>query len=154
MSQRYWLMKTEPTVYSIDDLQHMQRTAWEGVRNYQARNFMRDDMQVGDQVLIYHSSTEPPGVAGLGEVCKAGYPDFHAWDQTSKYFDSKSDPANPRWFMVDVKFVAKFPAIISLHQLKSDPALSGMLVTQRGVRLSVQPVAQKHFERIVKLGQK
>lgn len=144
-----WLMKCEPGAYSIDDLARDRRTSWEGVRNYQARNFMRDDFRVGDDVLFYHSNAEPSGVAGLARVCRAGYPDRFAFDPQHKYFDPDSDPTNPRWYMVDLEFVAKLPRVIPLADLKADPSLAGMMVLQRGSRLSVQPVTRLHFERVV-----
>ncbi len=152
MPKRYWLMKSEPGSYSIDDLKRDKRGEWDGVRNYQARNFMRDDMKKGDGVLFYHSNAKPTGVAGLAEVCKEGYPDFTAWDGSTHHLDPKASPENPIWHMVDVKFVEKFPEIVTLDQIKLDPACSGMLVIKRGMRLSVQPVEKKHFDRIVKLG--
>lgn len=147
----YWLMKSEPDVYSIDDLQKDRRTPWEGVRNYQARNFMRDDMKVGDEVLFYHSNAKPPGVAGRGRVCKEGYPDPTAFDPDSEYFDPKSDPEAPRWILVDVEFVQKFDHLVALATLKEDPELVQMLVVQRGQRLSVQPVQAEEFERVLEL---
>ena len=150
---QYWLMKSEPHVYSIEDLQRDGTTPWDGVRNYQARNFMRDVMEVGDGVLFYHSNTKPPGVAGLGRVCKTGYPDFTAWDENDPHFDPKTDPDNPRWFMVDVEFVEIFPHYVSLSQLKSTPELAEMKVVQRGMRLSVQPVEAEHFELVKRMGQ-
>lgn len=145
----YWLMKSEPDVYSIDDLRRDGFSPWEGVRNYQARNFMRDNMRVGDYVLFYHSNAKPPGVAGVGRVSRESYPDFTATDPDSNYFDPKTDPENPRWMMVDVAFVAKFDELLPLQQLKDDPELSEMLVVQRGQRLSVQPVVQADFERVL-----
>jgi predicted RNA-binding protein with PUA-like domain len=147
----YWLMKSEPDVYSIDHLIADTTTQWEGVRNYQARNFMRDDMKIGDKVLFYHSNTKPPGIVGVAEVCKESYPDFFAWDQESKYFDPKSPEEKPRWFMVDVKFVKKFKSIISLDDLKTHPELVDMLVIRKGQRLSVQPVDEAHFNFVVGL---
>lgn len=150
---KFWLMKSEPSVYSIDDLERDGKTHWEGVRNYQARNFMRDDMKIGDLVLFYHSNAEPPGIAGIAKVCRESYPDHLSWNPESKYFDPKSNEKNPRWFMVDVEFVSKFKEILSLQALKDHPELEGMLVTKRGIRISVQPVEQKHFEIIQTLGQ-
>ncbi len=141
----YWLMKSEPETYSIDHLIKDKTTQWEGVRNYQARNFMRDDMKIGDTVLFYHSNTKPPGIIGLAKVCKESYPDFFAWDPESDYFDPKSPKDAPKWFMVDVEFKKKFKKIISLDELKSRPELADMLVTRKGQRLSVQPVEHKHF---------
>ncbi len=149
---KYWLMKSEPNVYSIDDLENDGITHWEGVRNYQARNYMRDDMKIGDLALFYHSNAKPPGVAGIGRVCKESYPDYFSWDPNSHYFDAKSSPDNPRWFMVDVEFVEKFDDIVSLDELKEHPALDGMLVIKRGMRLSVQPVEKKHFDIVVEMG--
>ncbi|MEM8717640.1 MAG: EVE domain-containing protein [Cyanobacteria bacterium P01_A01_bin.3] len=149
---QYWLMKSEPSEYSIDDLQREGTTHWDGVRNYQARNFMRDVMQVGDHVLFYHSNTKPPGVAGLATVCRTGYPDFTAWDTADKHYDPKSDPESPTWFMVDIEFAEKFFHHVSLAELKAQPELSGMKVVQRGVRLSVQPVEADHFELVCAMG--
>ncbi len=151
-STRYWLMKSEPESYSIDDLKRVKKTHWDGVRNYQVRNFMRDQMKVGDQVLFYHSSAEPPGVAGLAQVCKAAYPDSTAWNPKDHHFDPKSDPAKPTWLMVDLKFVEKFPQFVSLQALRENPKLKDLLVLKRGQRLSVQPVEKAHFEIIRKMG--
>jgi predicted RNA-binding protein with PUA-like domain len=153
-AKRYWLMKSEPDAFSIDDLERNRTTSWEGVRNYQARNFMRDEMNVGDLVLFYHSNANPPGVAGVARVCKAAYPDPTQFDRRSRYFDEKSSRQEPRWLMVDVEFVEKFPAIVSLDELKSEPNLDGLLVTKRGQRLSIQPVDKPHFELICRLGRK
>lgn len=144
-------MKSEPDVYSIDDLARDGSTPWTGVRNYQARNFMRDEMRVGDHVLFYHSNAKPPGVAGLARVVKAAYPDFTARDEKSEYYDPKASDENPIWMMVDVGFVKKFSSIVTLDELKTDPALSDLLVIRRGMRLSVQPVDFAHFERIIEL---
>ncbi len=152
MAKRYWLMKTEPDVYSIDDLKRDGTTPWEGVRNYQARNFMRDDMNVGDGVLFYHSNTKPPGVVGIGKVSRAGYPDHLAFDTKSKYYDPKSDPENPRWIMVDVAYVSTFKRTVSLDEMKEVPGLSEMLVIRKGMRLSVQPVQKDEFQLVKKLG--
>lgn len=147
----FWLMKSEPDVYSIEDLRRDSWSPWEGVRNYQARNFMRDKMRVGDYALFYHSNAKPPGVAGLARVCKEAYPDFTAWDPDSKYFDAKTDKTDPRWMMVDVAFEARFETLVSLSTLKADPELAEMLVVQKGQRLSVQPVEPAHFERVLAL---
>lgn len=146
----YWLMKSEPESYSIDDLKQDKKTPWEGVRNYQARNFMRE-MKKGDLVLFYHSNITPPGVAGLGKVCREYYPDQTQWNKKSKYYDTKSSKENPRWFLVDVCFVKKFKKLITLDELKNSSDLKDMLVTRKGSRLSVQPVTEKHFKRIVNL---
>ena len=151
---KYWLMKTEPEVFSIDDLKNNpnQSSQWEGVRNYQARNFMRDEMKVGDQVLIYHSNCKPPGVAGVAVVSKEAYPDHFAWDKKSKYFDEKCNPENPRWVMVDVKFRAKFSEVVSLPALKEQKGLEEMLILRPGNRLSITPITKKEFEIIQKMG--
>ena len=147
--KKYWLFKSEPDVYGIDALEADGTTYWEGVRNYQARNLIRDDMAVGDQVLYYHSNAKPPGVAGLAEISRPGYPDPEQFDPDSKYYDSKSTEDDPIWFVVDVRFVARFERFVSLAELKAEEALDGMLVTKRGQRLSVQPVEKRHFERVL-----
>ena len=149
MAKQYWLMKSEPYVYSIDDLEKDGSTCWEGVRNYRARNNMRD-MSVGDEVLYYHSNDKPPAVVGLARVCKEAYPDHYAFDEKSKYFDAKSDPDNPRWWMVDVEFVAKFHEQVGLPELKADPALAQMELIRYG-RLSVQAVTKKEFAHVKKM---
>ena len=148
---RCWLLKTEPESYSIDDLARDGTTTWEGVRNYQARNTMRDDMKLGDPVLIYHSNTKPPGVVGVARISAEAQPDPHAWDPSSKYHDPKASPDNPRWVMVEVAFVQKLPSVVPLEVLKADPDLEGMEVTRKGSRLSVQPVSQAHFDRVLAL---
>ncbi|MBN2427813.1 MAG: EVE domain-containing protein [Deltaproteobacteria bacterium] len=148
----YWLMKTEPSAYSLDDLEREGVTHWEGVRNYQARNFMRDDMKVGDAVLVYHSNINPAGIVGLGRIVREAYPDHFAWNRESKYFDERSTPAKPLWFMVDVAFVARFSKMVTLQQIKEDPALVGIMVAKRGSRLSIQPMEEAHFRYISKLG--
>jgi predicted RNA-binding protein with PUA-like domain len=142
-----WLMKTEPHVFSIDDLAKAphQTTSWIGVRNYQARNFMRDDMRLGDPVLIYHSSCTPPCVVGTACVARTSHPDHSSWDPASPYFDPKSSPANPRWFMVDVRLVQRFECPIPIATLRQVPALQDMLLLRRGMRLSIQPVTQAEF---------
>lgn len=145
--RRYWLFKSEPSAFSIDHLSKAARQTapWDGVRNYQARNFLRDDVQVGDQVLFYHSREEPLGIFGTMQVVRAAYPDFTAFDPKSKYFDSKSDPDNPRWFMVDVKLIRKFPAPVTRADLEADSVTSKMLVMKRGMRLSIQPVTREEW---------
>jgi len=153
MAKRYWLMKSEPNTYSIDDLARDGRTHWDGVRNYQARNFMRDQMKVGDEVLFYHSNAEPPGVVGIARVVREGYPDHTARDPKSKYFDPKASDEAPRWFMVDVEFVEKFGEIVPLDTLKATPGLENMLVTKKS-RLSVQPVTESEFEIVRRLGRR
>ena len=145
-----WLMKSEPDVYSIDDLERDGSECWEGVRNYQARNFMRE-MAEGDLAIFYHSNAKPPGAAGVCRICRTAYPDSTQFDKKSQYYDSKSKKEDPRWSMVDVEFVEKFAAPISLQTLKDDPALEGMRVTQKGSRLSVQPVDKAHFKRVLKM---
>ena len=147
---KIWLMKSEPDVYSIDDLERDGTEPWEGVRNYQARNFMRE-MAEGDLVLFYHSNAKPPGVAGVCRVSRTAYPDPTQFDPKSDYYDAKSKKDEPRWSMVDVTFVEKFAEEVSLQTLKEDPALDGMRVTQKGSRLSVQPVDRKHFQRVLKM---
>lgn len=153
MAKRYWLVKSEPDVYSIDDLERDGTTSWEGVRNYQARNFLQE-MKKGDRLLFYHSNAEPPGVAGIAEVVREAYPDSFAWDPKSKYHDPASTPEKPRWFMVDVGFVERFPHFVPLPLLKEQPELEGMEVLRKGSRLSVQPVSKEHFDRVVQLGRK
>ena len=123
-------MKCEPVAYTIDNLARDQRTSWEGVRNYQARNFMRDDMRIGDEVLYYHSNCKPPGVVGLARIIRTSYPDHTAFDPEDKHYDPSSDPSNPRWFMVDIAFVARFGEIIPLERLKKEGGLSEMVVTR------------------------
>ena len=152
--KHYWLLKTEPDVFSIDDLRRCKREGWDGVRNYQARNFLRDEIQRGDAVLIYHSSTSPPGVAGLARVSRAGHPDPSQFDKRSKYYDAGSKKEDPRWFQVEVEFVEKFDRLVSLEELKHDPKCEGMRVTLRGQRLSVQPVDADHFRRVRSLGRR
>jgi predicted RNA-binding protein with PUA-like domain len=147
---KLWLMKSEPDVYSIDDLERDGTEPWEGVRNYQARNFMRD-MAKGDLAIFYHSSAKPPGAAGVCRICREPYPDPTQFDAKSKYYDPKSNKEDPRWSMVDVEFVEKFAEPISLQALKDDPALEGMRVTQKGSRLSVQPVEKAHFKRVLNM---
>lgn len=147
---QYWLMKSEPHVYSIADLARDGKTGWEGVRNYQARNSMRDLMQVGDEVLFYHSSTEPPGVAGLARISQTGLADPSQFDSQSDYYDPKSTPENPRWIMVEIEYLDSFPTYLSLADLKALPGLAGMVLLQRGSRLSVQPVSAEHFALICK----
>lgn len=145
---KYWLMKSEPGSYSIDDLQKDKRTTWEGVRNYQARNFMRDEMKVGDLALFYHSNALPSGVAGICEITKVGIPDDTSWNPKSKYYDPKTDPDNPRWIMVEVKFVKKFPAIIPLSELRKAPELKEMMILKKGSRLSITPLKKREFDYI------
>lgn len=146
--KNYWLMKSEPGAYSIDDLKKDSTTHWDGVRNFQARNFMRDLMKKGDLVLFYHSNANPPGVAGIAKVVKTGYPDHSATDKKNKHYDPKASKENPIWFMVDLSFVKKLKRYISLDEMKKNPALKNMILLQRS-RLSVQPVTKEEFEAIV-----
>lgn len=148
----YWLMKSEPGEFSIDDLERVGEAPWTGVRNYQARNFMRDDMRVGDLVLFYHSSTVPPGVAGIARVCREAHPDLTALDPGSVYHDPKATRENPVWFHVDVEFVAKFAHLVTLERIRTAPELADMLVLKRGMRLSIQPVQPEHFRLIERWG--
>ncbi len=150
---QYWLMKSEPDEFSIDDLAAMPgKTAhWDGCRNYQVRNMMRDQMKVGDRALFYHSNTKPPGVAGAMEIVREGYPDHTAFDPDDPHYDPKSDPDNPRWYMVDVRFLAKFERYVPLSELKNTPALADMKILQRGNRLSITPITRKEWNTIVKL---
>jgi predicted RNA-binding protein with PUA-like domain len=153
-AKRYWLMKCEPEAYTIEDLERDGTTTWEGVRNFQARNYMRDDMKAGDGVLFYASNAEPSGVTGVAEISREGYPDPYSFQEGHKYHDPKSNPENPTWYMVDIRFVEKFPDIIPLAVLKETRGLENMMVTQKGSRLSVQPVTKKEFDIVVKLGRK
>jgi predicted RNA-binding protein with PUA-like domain len=148
---RYWLLKSEPDSYSIDDLARDGVTCWNSVRNYQARNFLRDDVRVGDKVLFYHSNAKPTGIAGLAEVVRAGYPDHTTLDPDDPYFDPKATADDPRWYMVDIRFVRKFAELIPLDRLKAHRSLKSMLVAGKS-RLSVQPVERRHYETVVKLG--
>lgn len=154
MAKKYWLLKSEPDCYSIDNLEQDGSTFWDGVRNYQARNFMRDDMKVGDRVLFYHSNAQPPGVAGLAEISATAYPDHTQFDSKNDHYDAKSDPDDPRWLMVDVSFVEKFTDVIPLQDLKAEAGLDGMELLRKGSRLSVQPVSKAHFDHVVKMARK
>lgn len=151
MAKKYWLMKSEPDVFSIDDLKKKKKSLWDGVRNYQARNFMMQDMQIGDEILFYHSNAEPPGVAGLAKVSAEAVPDPTQFDPQSEYFDAKASPDKPRWYCVEVAFEKAFSQLIPLEQIKSDPKLKNMLVIRPGQRLSVQPVDKADFDHILKL---
>jgi len=155
MGKKYWLMKSDADVYSIDDLAAMpgQTDCWDGVRNYQARNFMRDEMQIGDQILFYHSG-KAPAVAGTARVVKAGYPDHTAWDPQSNHFDPKSSPEKPAWYMVDIALEHRFKRPIPLKELRSTIGLESMMLLRKGMRLSVQPVTAEEFEIVVSVGRK
>jgi predicted RNA-binding protein with PUA-like domain len=146
-----WLMKSEPDVYSIADLEADGETGWGGVRNYQARNLMRDEMKVGDWVLFYHSNAQPSGVAGLAKVSSAPLPDPAQFDKKSDYFDATSTKAEPRWVMVNIAFVEAFERVVPLEVLKADPKLAGMALLQKGQRLSVQKVSPAHFAQVLAL---
>ena len=148
--RKYWLLKSEPDAYSIDDLKRDGSTYWDGVRNYQARNFMRDDMKVGDGVLYYHSNCKPPGIVGIARVSREGYPDPTQFDEESHYYDPKATEEDPRWIVVDVEYVAKLDEPLSLPELKENPKLEGLPLLQKGQRLSVQPVDGKHWRHILK----
>ena len=152
----YWLVKTEPDVFSIQDLARApgKTTCWDGVRNYQARNLLRDQMKLGDRVLIYHSSTEPTAVVGTARVVKDGYPDHTAWDKKSPHYDPDSTKENPRWYMVDIQLEQIFARPLTLAELKKIPALKQMELLRKGSRLSVQPVRKEEFDAIAKLANK
>lgn len=150
---KYWLMKSEPSVFGIDDLKREGVTGWDGVRNYQARNIMRDEMRVGDLALFYHSNATPPGVAGLMRVVREGYPDATARDPEGDHFDPRATIENPIWMQVDLAYVCTFPVFVPLSVIKADPKLEGIMVAQRGARLSVQPIHADHFSYICRLGQ-
>jgi predicted RNA-binding protein with PUA-like domain len=152
MARRYWLMKCEPAAYDIDDLARDGSTSWEGVRNFQARNLLRDEMQVGDPVLFYASNAEPSGVSGLATIARAGYPDPFTWKKGHRYYDARSTKEKPVWYMVDVGFVERFADVVPLATLKATKGLEAMVVTQKGSRLSVQPVTRVEYDTVVKLG--
>lgn len=146
----YWLMKSEPDVFSIQDLEASGMTGWDGVRNYQARNYLRDGIKVGDGVLFYHSSTHQSGISGIAEVVRGGYPDDTAFDPTNAHFDPKSNPARPTWYRVDLKFVRAFPSVLSIQTLRKTPGLQKMVLFRNG-RLSVQPITKKEWMIIMRL---
>lgn len=153
MARNYWLFKTEPSTFSFDDLLNApnRTTAWDGVRNFQARNMLRDQVAVGDRVFIYHSSADPTGIAGIAEVVRAGYPDPSAFDKKDSHFDPKSDPKNPTWYLVDVRAVETLPRFITLDDLRKVKGLEDMVLLKRGSRLSIQPVKAAEWEIITKL---
>ncbi len=154
MPRRYWLMKCEPAAYTIEDLERDGKASWEGVRNYQARNLMRDEMQKGDGVLFYASNADPSGVTGLAEIARPGYPDHFAWTRGHKYFDKASSEASPIWVMVDIAFVERFPEVVPLATLKATKGLEQMVVTRKGSRLSVQPVMKAEYDTVMRLGRR
>lgn len=151
---RYWLLKSEPDVFGFDHLKKRPRKTepWNGVRNYQARNYMRDDMNVGDLGLFYHSSCPQPGVAGVVKITREAYPDPTQFDPKSEYFDPTARREEPRWMMVDVTWEADLPSFVDLEQLRNEPELEGLLILRKGNRLSITPVEEKHFKKICKLG--
>lgn len=149
----YWLFKTEPGCFSIDDLKKSGVEHWDGIRNYQARNMLRDDIKKGDKVIFYHSSCKVPAAVGAAAVVKEGYPDFTAWDKKSEHPDEKSTPEKPIWYMVDIAFKKKFKKEISLQDMRTMPELADMRLLQTGNRLSLFPISKKHFETITKLGE-
>ncbi len=151
-ARKYWLMKSEPDVYSIRHLEKQGVGQWDGVRNYRARNFMKDEMQIGDLVLFYHSNATPPGVAGVARVASAARPDPTQFDPKNKYYDAKSQEGNPRWWLVDVEYVEELPEFVPLPQMREDAALEGMMLLKKGMRLSIQPVDKEHFRHILKCG--
>lgn len=150
---QYWLMKSEPDSFSIDDLYNRPRRTehWDGVRNYQARNFMRDAMRKGDLAFFYHSSCEVPGITGVIEIVRAGYPDFTAWDRDSGYYDPNSRPDKPIWYMVDVRLKRRLKRLISLAELRHNPALKNMVLLRRGTRLSIQPVTHNEWNAVQRM---
>ena len=152
--RKYWLFKSEPGNYSFDDLlgEDGQTAEWDGVRNYQARNFMRDEMKAGDGILFYHSSSKPIAVVGTATISREAYPDNTAWDPNARYYDPKSNPDNPTWMMVDIKADRKFDRPVTLQEIKQNPDLVGMMLVRRGMRLSIQPVTREEFDEIVALG--
>ena len=156
MAKKYWLVKSEPSVFSIEDLKKSknQTTFWDGVRNYQARNFLRDEMKKGDQVLFYYSNTDPNAVVGICEVVKEGYADHTQFDPENKHFFPSADPQNPIWFMVDVKFLKEFKNPVTLQDIKENPRLKNIRLMQKGNRLSVMPIEKAEFDEIVKMGGK
>ncbi len=145
----YWLMKSEPDTYSIDDLQSFGVDHWDGIRNYQVRNFFRDQMQVGDQAFFYHSNCKVPGIVGTMEIASKAYPEHTAFDPSEKYFDSKSDPENPRWLMVDVRYIRHLDRMITLGELRLQKQIADMKLLQRGNRLSVLPLSKREWQYIL-----
>jgi predicted RNA-binding protein with PUA-like domain len=150
---KYWLVKSEPDVFSWNDLKKCsdQTTFWDGVRNYQARNFLRDEMKVGDLVLFYHSNTEPLAIQGVCEIVKEGYVDHTQFDPASKYYDPKANPSNPTWYMVDIKLKKEFNNPVTIEQMKANPNLRNMILLRRGNRLSVIPITKTEFDEIVRM---
>ena len=154
--RKYWLFKSEPSSYSFSDLlgEPDQVAEWDGVRNYQARNFMRDEMKVGDGVLFYHSNAKPPAVVGLARIAREAYPDDTAWNPQSRYYDPKSSPDNPRWLMVDIQAERELPRPVTLQEIKQQAKLEGMLLVRRGMRLSIQPVTREEWDEIIAMAER
>jgi predicted RNA-binding protein with PUA-like domain len=152
MPKRYWLMKSSPSTYSIQDLERDGQTYWDGVRNYTARNFMRDDMKVDDMVLFHHSSAKPPGVAGVAQVCREAYPDHTAFEKKSKGHDPKSNPDDPRWVMVDLEFVERFEDVVPMGLLRETKGLEEFPLLMKGQRLSIMRITRRQFEIVRRLG--
>jgi len=147
----YWLMKSEPDAYSIDDLERDGRERWDGIRNYQARNMMRDDMKIGDEIFFYHSNCKEPGIVGIMRVASKPYPDPTQFDRKSKYYDPKSSKNDPRWCLVDVEFVRKLDRTITLSEIKEAKGLDGLILTRKGNRLSIMPIEKSHWDKLLKL---
>ena len=150
---RYWLMKSEPSEFSIDELKKKKRSRWDGIRNYQVRNMLRDEFQIGDYALFYHSSTDVIGVVGEMRIIQGAYPDPTQFEKGNKYFDPQSTKQNPRWIAVNVQFVSKFPRIVTLAEIKNDPAFKKLPLVQSGNRLSIMPISPTHYDRLYELGQ-
>ncbi len=153
MAKKYWLFKSEPDSFSINDLEKAanKTTCWDGVRNYQARNFLSKQITQEDQIFFYHSNADPPAIVGIAQVNKAGYPDPSAFDPKSNYFDEKSDSKNPTWYSVDIKHIKTFARPLSLGELKNNPKLKNMVLLQKGSRLSIQPVSENEWQEIIKM---
>ncbi len=149
-TKKFWLMKSEPDVFSIDQLETDKKTLWEGVRNYQARNYMMNDMTIGDEILFYHSSTDPSGIVGAATVSQKAVPDASQFNKKSEYFDPKATKEKPIWYCVEVKYKSTFKKALTLHEIKTIEVLKDMLVIRKGSRLSIQPVTDKDFNYIVK----
>ena len=147
----YWLMKSEPDAYGIDDLERDKREPWDGIRNYQARNMMRDDMKIGDEVFFYHSNCREPGIVGIMRVASEPYPDPTQFDTQSKYYDPKSKQDDPRWILVDVEFVRKLDRTITLAEIKAAKGLDGLILTRKGNRLSIMPIEKKHWNKLLRM---
>ena len=154
MAKHYWLMKVEPSAYSIDDLERDGETSWEGVRNYKARNYLRDEIKPGDGVLFYASNADPSGVSGIAKVVRGGYPDPYQFRTSHRYHDPKAKRDAPTWFAVDIAFVERFPAVLPLATLRETAGIENMWVLKRGMRLSVQPVTREDFQTVRRIGRK